>query len=179
MSLNDIRLPASVIAGLYPSSLVDTGTAEVAQPIRANPVTDEPPGQATAAPAWKYLGDNRKNVLVIVDHADVLHLPDEELSFLTNILTACKLDLGDVAIVNKNNHPQSSCNDYLGFFSSRIVLLFGVDPARFGLPVDFPPFQVQSVAGCTFLYSLSLDERHQDTLFKSKLWVCLKRIFGV
>lgn len=175
MSLNDIQLPASVIAGLYPFSLVDTGTAEVIQPAPAIPVMEGTPGTKSA---WKYLGDNQKNILIIVQHTDVLHLPDEELGFLTSILTACKLGLGDVAIVNTNNHPDSSCKDHLGHFCSKIVLLFGVDPIGFGLPVDFPHFQVQSVAGCTFLYAPPLDECH-DKLFKSKLWVCLKRIFGL
>lgn len=178
MSLNDIRLPASVIASLYPSSLVDTGSAGTAAHAPATTLLKEPAAQTAAGPAWKYLGDNRKNILIVVHYTGVLHLPDEELGFLINILTACRLGLGDVAVVNTNNHPESSCKDYLGYFASKTILLFDVDPVRFGLPVDFPHFQVQSVAGCTFLYSPMLAECH-DKLIKSKLWVCLKRIFNL
>lgn len=179
MSLNNIQLPASLLAALYPSSLVETGLPEaVASPPPVGPAIEKTPGQPVTGPAWKYLGHNQGNILIIVNHTGVLHLPDEELSFLTSILTACKLSLGDVAIVNKNNHPQYSYRDYLGQFNSKVILLFGVDPAGFGLPVDFPSFQVQSFTGSTFLYSPPLDECH-DKLIKSKLWVSLKRIFNL
>lgn len=178
MSLNDIRLPAAVMAALYPSSLVETGLAEGSAPLPGNFAPSKPVTETAAASPWKYLGDNQRNILIIVDHADLLHLPDEELTFLTSILTACKLSLGDVAIVNRSHHPQDY-REHITYFRSRIILLFGVAPAAFNLPVDFPHFQVQSLAECTFLYSPPLSERHTDTLFKSKLWVCLKRIFSL
>ena len=180
MSLNDIRLPASVVATLYRSVLVDTGTVETAAATAPLPAQAETPAlvEAAAAPAWKYLGHNRKNILIVVEHAAVLHLPDEDLGLLTNILTACRLDLGDVAIVNRNNHRQFSYSDYLGYFGSRNVLLFGMDPAGFGLPVDFPAFQVQSLAGCTFLHAPALSQCH-DKVIKTQLWASLKRIFNL
>ncbi|MET0393882.1 MAG: hypothetical protein ABW019_12110 [Chitinophagaceae bacterium] len=168
-----------MVATLYRSVLVDTGTAEPAAATAPIPVQADAPAPAeTAAPAWKYLGHNRKNILIVVEHTDVLHLPDEDLGLLTNILTACRLDLGDVAIINRNNHRQSVYGDYLDYFGSRNVLLFGMDPAGFGLPVDFPAFQVQSLAGCTFLHAPALSQCH-DKVVKTQLWTSLKRIFNL
>lgn len=180
MSLNHIQLPASLVAALYPSSLIETGEAastasEPVTPPATERKTTEQPATGTE---WKFLGNNGRNILIIVNYNSVLHLPDEELSFLTTILTACKLNLGDVAIVNTNNYPRHSYRDYLGHFNSKVILLLGVDPASFGLPVDFPPFQVQSFNNATFLHAPSLAECH-DKLVKSKLWVCLKRIFNL
>lgn len=177
MSLNDIQLPASVVAGLYRSALVDTGAPETVPSAPAG-TEKEAPAEQTGEPGWKYLGHNRKNILVVVEHSDVLHLPDEDLGLLTNILTACKLDLGDVAIVNRTHHLRYAGNEYLSHFGSRTVLLFGITPGDFGLAVDFPAFQVQSVAGCTFLYSPSLSECN-DKAVKSRLWTSLKRIFNL
>jgi len=171
MGLNDIKLPASLTTSFYRTTLVETGEYEaIERPI----VIEQPvPGE------WKYLGDNKKNILIAVNYPGISHLPDEELVFLTNILVACKLDLGDIAIVNIANTTQASYKDYHSFFKSKIIILFGIDPLSFGLPVDFPAFQVQSVAGNTFLYSPSLGECREDKLSKSKLWVCLRKLFNV
>jgi hypothetical protein len=128
---------------------------------------------------WKYLGANQKNILVMVDYPDTVHLPDEELSFLTSMLTACKLSLADVVIINRNNYKETPYKELISHFKSKIIFLFGVDPVSFGLPVSFPHFQVQPFANASFLYAPPLEERKKDELLKSKLWVSLRRIFGI
>jgi hypothetical protein len=170
MSLNDMRLTPSVTAALYRSLLVDTGMGDIIEKNQAEQPINE---------IWKFLGNNEKNVLVVVNYETAPHLPDEELSFLTNIFSACKLTLGDVAIFNINNHKEFNYKDISSYFNSKIILLFGVDPVQFGLPIDFPHFQVQSFSDCKFLFSPALEERQHDELFKSKLWVSLRRIFGI
>lgn len=131
----------------------------------------------TDTPAWKYLGNNKKHVLIVVDYEGAAYLPDDELAFLTKMLTACKLGLGDVAIVNSAHYPKYSSADYLRQFRSQQVLLFGRDPESFGLPLAFPQFQVQAFAGVTFLSSPPLGEMMDNTALKSTLWASLKRIF--
>ena len=181
MSLNDFHLSPAVLSGLYPSSLINNEKNDIVQPDppakdlkKINKETEKPTSQA-----WKFLGSNQQKILVVVNYSDATHLPDEELSFLTNMLAACKLSLGDVAIVNRNNYKDVFYKDILAHFLSKIVFLFGVEPSEFGLPVSFPYFQVQSLANITFLYTPALEERHTDTLLKSKLWVSLRNIFGV
>lgn len=171
MSLNDIQLPGSVLASLYPHSLVQTGEI----------TTSELPMVETGEdlPTWKFLGDNQRHILIVVNYPDSPYLPDDELDFLTKMLTACRLSIGDTAIVNAAHHPGFTAKDYLGQFHSKIVFLFGIDPVSFGLPVSFPAYQVQSVANITYMHTPALEERHQDELLKSKLWVSLKRIFGI
>jgi hypothetical protein len=171
MSLNDIRLTPSITAGLFRSSLIETDEYD--------PNREAVPKQSVPDKAWKFLGNNGKKILVVVDYNGCTHLPDEELLFLTNILAACKLTLGDVAIVNMKNYPGHSYKEFIDHFSSNKVLLFGIGPLTFGLPISFPYFQVQAFSNCDFLYSPPLDERNNDPLFKSKLWVSLRRIFGI
>ncbi|RYY52935.1 MAG: hypothetical protein EOO05_21525, partial [Chitinophagaceae bacterium] len=135
------------------------------------------PAAATASAAstgdnspWKFLGNNKKQVLIVVDYPGAAYLPDEELAFLTKMLTACKLGLDDVAIVNSAHYPQFSSADYLRQFRSLQVLLFGRDPELFGLPLSFPQFQVQSFAGVTFLSAPALGEMMGNTALKGTLW---------
>lgn len=177
MGLNDIKLSSPLTVALYKNVLVETGMNEVTEKHVSS--IPEPAPVAEQTGTLKSLGNNQKNILVAVNYTGITHLPDEELSFLTTILAACKLDMGDIAIVNISNTPDYNYKKYTGHFKSKIVLLFGIDPAGFGLPVDFPAFQVQAVAGCTFLYAPVLGECRQNNLLKSKLWVCLRRIFGI
>lgn len=173
MNINDIQLPAKLVADLYRSSLVETDGNH------SSASSNEKMEETGSVTEWKWLGDNRRNILVIVQQTDAVHLPDKELDFLTAMLSACKLGLADVAIVNRNNHPQASYKELAGFFKSKIVLLFDVEPAAFGLPMNFPHYQLQAFANATFLFSPSLSELENDKLQKSKLWVCLKRLFNL
>lgn len=179
MDLNKIELPASVIADLYPSSLVENDTKMTNK--RQEPLVEPtiPDPGSTNLPAWKFLGNNQKNVLVVVENSGSVHLPDEELSFLTGILGACQLSLADVAIVNLHQHRGVSYRELTHYFKSRIVLLFAIEPASFGLPMHFPQYQVQPFNGTSFLYAPSLKDLENDRVEKSKLWVCLKRLFNL
>jgi hypothetical protein len=173
MDINHIQLPANLIAELYTSSLIDTG-----EPATKATVKAAKPGTESAATGFRSLGENKRNVLIVVNYADAVHIPDGALQFLTNMLSACKLSLADVAIVNI--HQQStSYKELLQEYKSRIALLFDTEPAGFGLPMSFPFFQIQPFAGCSFLYAPSLMELENDKMQKSKLWVCLKRLFNV
>lgn len=178
MDLNNIQLPASVIADLYRSTLVDTNTTDTNESFSKSEPNIIIPNNLTNN-EWKHLGENKKNILIVVDYADAVYLPDEELSFLTNMLSACKLSLADVAISNRNNYKEIEYKELLSHFKSRVVFLFGIEPVSFGLPVSFPHYQIQPFAKATFLFAPSLEEHKKDELLKSKLWVCLRRIFAI
>jgi hypothetical protein len=174
MDINHIKLPASVVAELYHSSLIETG--EIPAKFQPAPLMVEKAAEATC---WKWLGENQKNILVIVNYPEALHLPDNDFTFLTGILGACKLNMADVALVNLKNHPETSYKELVAFFKSKIVFLFAVEPVALGLPMSFPHFQIQPFAGNSFLFSPSLKELEHDKVLKSKLWVCLKRLFNL
>jgi len=171
--LNNIELPSSVVAALYRSVLIESTELQAKpQPVSAVPAKESIPG-------WKSLGDNRKNILIIVNSPGDLHLPDPELNFLATMLGACKLNLRDVAIVNLNNHPNATYRELTGHFKSNPVFLFGVEPSALGLPMSFPHFQLQNFTNCSFLFTPSLKDLENDKVLKSKLWVCLKKLFSV
>lgn len=178
MDLNHIELPGFVVANLYHSSLIETDeTSAKVQPVSVILEKDLPAGPDSYREKW--LGENRKNILIIVHYREELHLPDTEFAFLTRMLSACKLNIGDVAILNLNTHPTASYTELVTHFKSKIVFLFGVEPATFGLPMNFPHFQLQPFASCTFLFTPTLKELEDDKVLGSKLWVCLRRLFGI
>ena len=166
MNLNSIELPALVIADLYKNSLVE-------------PAGDQKIIPENAPNQLKYLGSNKKNVLFCVRYESVPHLPDEQLTFLITMLAACKLSLGDVAILNLYHFPGYSYKEILADLKSQTVFLSGITPAEFGLPINFPQFQLQSFNNSAFLYTPTLEDLDADKILKSKLWVCLRRIFSL
>lgn len=180
MDINHIELPPILVADLYKNSLVTApgtegmagGERQLPESIKHNAVTQD-------AQTWKSLGSNVKNILIVVNNPDAVYVSDDELPFLTGILSACKLSLADVAVLNIHHYPGTGYKELTAFFKSRIVLLFDTDPVSFGLPLNFPYYQLQAFAGNTFLYAPSLQQLENDKVEKSKLWVCLKRLFNL
>jgi hypothetical protein len=172
MNLNTIKFNATDIALLFKNSLVEISTENPILPqtdISSDPI----------AIGWKYLGENRKRSLIVVRYPGEVHLPDKQLSFLTKLLAACNLTIADVAIVNFQQYNSSDFDKIIGQFKPKVVLLFGIEPGEFGMPMIFPPFQVQRFKDAVFVSSPSLEVIEPDKTLKGNLWVCLKKIFNL
>lgn len=159
MSLNNIKFTPYSIADLYNNTLIETKLNTQPQPL-----------------ALSYTGSNNKNILIVINTAAAL--PETELTFLNSILAACKLSMADVALVQKQALP----DDYTiatSYLNSKYVLLFDIDPVTFGLPLNFPHFQLQQFNTITYLYAPSLKEIEQEKTLKSSLWVSLKKLFNL
>ncbi len=166
MSLNEIQLPSIAISGLYKNSLVTLNEEKK--------IIIEP----EAAP--KFLGGNKKNILILAKSSDAVFVNDKQLSFLTKLLEACKINIGDVAIVN-NINEKLTISELKEEYHPKSLILFGCSPASIKLPIEFPIFKLQEFGGCTYLCAPTLEELDMDTndgkVLKSKLWVCLKKLF--
>src|SRR5690349_3940980 len=107
MSLNNIQLDHSLLADLYKTSLVasDAGSVRTAKKPTSSSQTKatKTDPDSEKATNWKYLGEYKKNILIIVRYHDFQYLPDDQLNFLSAVLGACKLNLSDVAILNAVN----------------------------------------------------------------------------
>ena len=172
MSLNSIKFEPTEIAFLFKNSLVEINAEQ--QVLKQTKIETDQINNGS-----KYLGENKKKILVIVRNAIAAHIPDKQLSFLTKLLAACSLTLADVAVLNFQNHNSSEFNEILSFFKPKVVLLFDVEPGEFGLPMIFPQFQVQGHKDSVFVSSPSLEVIEPDKSLKGKLWVCLKKIFNL
>lgn len=128
----------------------------------------------------KFLGGNKKHIAFIVNCKTDVYLPESHLDWLGKMLEACKLNLGDVAIANIANN-QFTITDIKNELQSTSVILLGTEPFAIQLPLNFPHFNLQSYDNITFLNTPSPDQLNQSTneakLLKSKLWVCLQKLF--
>ena len=178
MALNNMQLTSSLLIKMYRNSLVEIAGSSNAQ--ETTPADSQLSQNKNASAAeWKYLGEFRKNILFVARYELVTHLPDEQLNFLVSILGACKLRMADVAILNVANAPLNVYKAVQEKFQSRFTILFGITPQQFEMPLDFPEFQVQPFNNCTFLHTPALEKLETDKILKSKLWVCLRKMFNL
>ena len=175
MNSENIQLPDFLIADLYKNNLVMADNEPKAGkkiPEPEKPVTNR---------QW-YLGSNLQKITLLVSEKEAVYLHDDSLQFLSSILSACKLNLGDVAIVNHHNDPV----DYAFLkqnLSPSFLILFGVTAQQVKLSFTIPNYQVQKYDNCQFLLCPALERMLRSTkeakLEKSKLWLCLKKMFNV
>ena len=166
MSLDNILLPDTVLQALYSKSLYDLETNKS--------VLD-----GIQTPGISYLGTNQKKIAVLVNCETAIYLPDDELSFLLGILTACKLSMADIALVNLSKNPDLNYSFLTDQFKAEKVFLFGLNAAAIALPLEFPHYQVQQFNNQVYLSSVSLNEMQANKEEKMKLWACLKKIFSI
>ncbi|WP_026763924.1 hypothetical protein [Sediminibacterium salmoneum] len=180
------QMNQSVSAELKQEEIKTTGDSDKI-PNLATTLTDEPllPKQQLPLierPDNWFLGKNAKRITILVNEPDAVFLNDANLDFLTKILGACKLNMGDVSVINTAR--------YLALFpeikkelSPSIYILFGVKTSDIQLPFIIPDYQIQPYDQSKFLAAPAFIQFTGDSaeakLEKTKLWVSLKTLFNI
>lgn len=163
MSLDNIQLPDQTCAILYSRNLIEDQASrniEISQEnIKIN-----------------YLGENKKHVLFLVNDPSCKFLPDEEMDLLTKLVSACRLSMNDIALVNFNS-DRYNYQRFNSEFQPNKILLFGIQNSDLGLPFDIPHFQVQNFQQQLYLTAPSLKEFLNNTALKKELWISLQKLF--
>ena len=166
MSLDNIQLPPIVLEQLFNKSLI---AVEIQQPALV----------AASLKPVNMLGENKRSVLILVNYNETVFLPEDELNFLIGILSACKLTMEDVGIVNLAKSKQLNYQSIQKEISCNILLMFGVLPKAIEMPLDFPYYQLQNYNNHTHLCAPCLSALMNDKTEKGKLWTSLKQLFSI
>jgi len=107
-------------------------------------------------------------------------MPEESLHFLRKMLSACKLSLNDIALINIFRHP-ISLEALKIQFSPEIIFLWGCMPESFNALKDLQDMHIRihdhiSVIPVFEADKMSGDEQEAIDL-KRSLWISLKKIF--
>ena len=166
MSLDNIQLPGTIIQGLFGKCLYDLELDKsVLSDIQSSNIG--------------FLGNNQKKIAILVKSETAIYLPDDELNFLLGILTACKLSMADIALVNLFKNPDLIYSGLTEKLKAEKIFLFGLTADTIALPLQFPHYQVQQFNNQIYLSSVSLNEMQSAKEEKMKLWNCLKKIFAI
>ncbi|MEO7767773.1 MAG: hypothetical protein ABIS01_10115 [Ferruginibacter sp.] len=168
MGLENIQLPPIVLQQLFKHTLAD---------IKTEQKNNEE--QSSKKATFSILGNNQKHILIITESDETVYLPERELNFLLEILTACRLSMDDVAILNIKKNKSLTYKTVSKELKSEKLFLFGVSPVQIELPLDFPNYQIQLYNNQVYLTVPPLSRFHDNIPEKTKLWNCLKQVFDL
>ena len=126
-----------------------------------------------------HLGLNQKNILFLVNNPANKYLEDAEMEMLTNLLTACKLSVADIALVNYAHCAPVTYDELIAEFNSEKLLIFGISTSDLKLPFNVPDFQIQKFQHQTYLFNPSMNSILNEVHLKKNLWNSLKKLFSI
>lgn len=165
MSLEQLQLDPYLLAQMYDQPIIPE-------------VRPAAPAAEKVLPELKYLGENQKNILLLIQNESEAYLNEELFNLLTNILNACKLGMQDVALLNVANYPGLTLQDYKTALNCRQCIIFAIPPARLGLPA-MEAYQLETHCQVPALYSDHLQQIATDKTLKGRLWTALKQLFAI
>ena len=162
MSLNNIQLSGEACRNLFQNNLVEltkTGHEQKSVPVKT-----------------ESLGENLQKIFFLINDPSCRFLTDDEMEMVTKLLSACKLCMADIALVNFHFTPMNY-HSISEMFGSRKLLLFGVSSAQLELPFSIPFFQVQSFHDQIYMTAPPLKGFINNKELKKELWISLLKLF--
>jgi len=167
MSLDNFQLPPHLLSELYKNSLVVLDDKQT----NTDSLKEE---------NFNFLGDHLKNILILVKDSESVHLNDSDLNFLSGILSACKLNIADVAILNMHRNTNTSLEKILSYFNPKAIISFDFNLAEITeLKINNTKYEILKINGTPLLNSATLNYVSNNIDDKKKLWGCLKTMFSI
>lgn len=175
MELNGLAFSQTQLAELYKDKLVVT--EPMSETTAAKPaVAAEPVMKAEPKPSINIKGKNKKGILWVVDEPGQAFLDDADFEFLSQILTACKMNMDDIALVNLA-HNTHSIHEITDVLKPSVVLLCGIEYQS--LPFKLDEYIIYPHTKKQYFLSDRLEDLRNDKAKKTKLWLALKAIFSL
>ena len=129
MSIDDISLPAFLYRDIFGKNLVDV-KENVEDNILKKKVEID------------FLGGNEKKIIFLFKDGQNKFLADGQVKFVFDLLTACQLTMGDIALVNLFHHHSITYRELMIRFQPKKILIFGIPANDLDLPFAIPFFQL-------------------------------------
>ena len=166
MSIDNIPLPAFLFQSIFGNSLVD---------LNAGIINDT----VTEKPGINFLGGNEKKIIFLFNDNQNKFLPDAHVKFLNDLLTACGLTMGDIALVNFFHNNTITYRELVTWLQASTILIFGITSHDLDLPFTIPFFQMQNFQGQVYMTCPAIEELQMNIELRKQLWVCLQKIFNI
>lgn len=161
---------------LVAASNVTTGNEQVVD--RLSPISEiEVPVVKPVATkvAFKYLGKNQKNILILVNDQQNDVSTDQGRELLRKLVKAIDLTANDFALVNYSNYKGQNYHDFKSAFNCQLILAFGVDAIELNLPTQ-PLHRLNNYDDIKLVFTSNLDELDRDLTSKKTLWTSLQQL---
>ncbi len=166
MGLDDIQLTGFLHEAFFKNSLV---VLKDAIPKNISKQDDQ----------IEFLGGNKKRIIFLVNDAQNKYLDDLQMIFLADLLSACRLTLADIGLVNFSQNNDKTYHSLTEQLGAKKILMFGITPQQLDLPFAIPFFQIQNFNEQSYLVCPNMQEIQKDQALKKQLWDNLQKIFTI
>jgi hypothetical protein len=131
--------------------------------------------EVVPSPTFVYRGMNERKILILVyDEVNEVTTAEGREVF-KNIVKSKELSGNDYAVLNYAAYSTASFAALKEFFSSKVILAFGVSALQLGLD-DHPLHRLIEHQGVQMIFSADLHQMSSDKALKVALWACLKEM---
>lgn len=174
--------PASVVPSAAATAVVPVAAPSIPLtapviPSATIPITipQFPAIERPAALSFKFLGQNKKKILILVNDVDHEVSDEAGRELLRKIVKSINLTASDFALLNYAKYPKTSFADLQQHFSSVLMFAFGVSAGDLQLP-SHPENKIVMEGDVRVIFSGELRKLEQDPNGKKILWGSLKQL---
>lgn len=124
---------------------------------------------------FKFLGKNENKILILVNDAENETSTLQGRELLRKLVLAIGLTVKDFALVNYANYTGATFNDLNSFFSSKLLLSFGVSTKQLALE-EQALHTLFNFGATKMVFTLNLHNLDSDEASKKLLWTSLKKL---
>jgi hypothetical protein len=136
---------------------------------------EPPPVTETRPDNFNFMGDNKKNFLVIVHYPELEFIDDKHLTALESILKRLNFSVDDTAIFNIAKYTGTTIKQLMDYFKPRKLLLLGQQALPGGIgPVALNKIHISN--NIPALFSFSFDEMMDNNENKKAFWERMKQL---
>ncbi len=165
----ELTKPVVATPAITPSVKTELPAASTEAATPPPPIVEVPPVN------FKYLGNYKKSLLIIVHYTEVEFIAEKHLIALENILTRLGFSLDDAAILNRGNFADAGYNRLTEFFKPQKMLLLGKNALPDGIEA-LTLNKIKALNNCNTLFSFSFDDMMDNTEYKKAFWEQMKQL---
>ncbi|WP_069660186.1 hypothetical protein [Arcticibacter eurypsychrophilus] len=124
---------------------------------------------------FEYLGENNKFLLLLINDQTHSNLQSQELEALQKILSAKRMSLKDIAIVNQRKYPNSGWKELKNYFACSSIVLFGIEPTAIQIR-KLPLNAITEFEGMQILATYSFTDMMVNEDKKREFWNQMKKL---
>jgi len=125
---------------------------------------------------FKYLGNNKRNILILVNDEENEVSDDAGRELLRKIVKSVNLTANDFALLNYAKYKGTGFKQLHEHFSCTLVFAFGVTPAHLSMATAHPEHSIVLEGAVRMIFSAELKTLDQNPAGKKALWGSLQSL---
>lgn len=160
------------VPGLMPEKTAEAPSLQQESPAQITEPVSQPKQEA---PVFKFLGKNKRNILILVNDAENEVSDEAGRELLRKIVKSVNLTANDFALLNYAGYAGADFKQLMDCFSCTLVFAFGVSPDQLSLSTH-PENTIVNEGPVRLIFAAELRKLDQNPAGKKALWGSLQNL---